>query len=76
MGDGVGSDFEPAVLLANGPGPLDLAGMCYVEIAFHVGVERRLVVLDGRIVSFGIENALGDGRIASMASIDTRAPLR
>ena len=62
----MGSDFEPPVLLSDSLGALDLAGRNRVEIAFDVGVQRRLVVLDGQeVVSFGIENALGDARIAS-----------
>ena len=46
--------------------PLDLAGRRCFEIAFDVGMQRWLVVLDGqKIVSLGVEDALGDVGIAS-----------
>jgi len=73
VGDRMGADFEPAMLLADSLDPLDLAGRRCFEIAFDLRVERRLVVLHGqKIVGLGIEDGLGDGRIASHG--DTRAP--
>jgi hypothetical protein len=66
MGDRVGSDLDPAVILAQGLEPIDLAGRCCFEVTFDVGMQRRLVVLHGqKIVGLGVENALGNVRIAS-----------
>jgi hypothetical protein len=60
------ADFEPAMLLADGLDALDLAFKRCFEIAFDLRVERRLVVLhDQKIVGFGIEDGLDDGRIVS-----------
>jgi hypothetical protein len=62
--DRMGAEFDPAVILTEGLEPLDLAGRCGVEIAFDVGMQRRLVVLDGqKVVGLGIADRLGDGRI-------------
>src|SRR5437588_12009402 len=41
MGDRVGSDLKPAVILAEGLEPLDLARRCCFEIAFDIGMQWR-----------------------------------
>src|SRR5271169_6034376 len=45
MGDHVGSDLDPAVILAQRFEPFDLAGRRCFEVTFDVGMQRRLVVL-------------------------------
>ena len=48
MGDRVDSDLDPAVILARGLEPIDLAGRCCFEVTFDVGMQRLLVVLHGQ----------------------------
>jgi hypothetical protein len=63
---GVVTDLDAAVVLAKGLDLRDLDGRRGFEIAFDVGMERRLVILDGqKVVGLGVENRLGDVGIAS-----------
>jgi hypothetical protein len=45
------ADLKAAVVLAHGLDPLDLVGWRGVEIAFDVGMQRRLVVFDRQKIS-------------------------
>jgi hypothetical protein len=75
--DGVIADLEAAVLIVHCFDFRDLVRRRGFEIAFDVGVKGWLVVLDGeQVIGPGIEDRLGDGGIAPMASIETRAPSR
>ena len=57
----MGSDFGPAI------------ARCCVEIAFDLGMQGGLIILDRQeIVRAGIEIALGDVSIASRSLIRTR----
>src|SRR5579883_2802030 len=47
VGDRMGADLEAAVLLADCLDLLDLSGRRGLEIAFDIGMQGRLVVLDG-----------------------------
>ena len=38
----MGTNLDPAVLLADGLDPFDLVGWCRFEIALDIGMERRL----------------------------------
>ena len=77
MGNAVIANLETAVALVDGLDLLDFGGRRGCEIAFDLGVERRLVVLDGeQVVGPGIEGRLGDVVWQPMASVETRAPSR
>jgi hypothetical protein len=70
--------LDAAVVFASRLNLLDfLGGHCF-KIAFDVGLERWLVVLDSqKIVGPGIEHRLGDvGGLHPMASIETRDLVR
>ena len=66
MGNAVIANLETAVVLVDGLDLLDFGGRRGFEIAFDIGVERRLVVLDGeKVVGPGVEDRLGDGGLAA-----------
>ena len=75
MGNAVIAKLEAAVVLADGLGLLDFDRRRGCEIAFDLGVERRLVVLDGeQVVGPGIQVDWAMATWQPMASIETRAP--
>ena len=77
MGNAEIANLETAMVLVDGLDLLDFGCRRGCEIAFDLGVERWLVVLDGeQVVGPGIEGRLGDGVWQPMASVETRAPLR
>jgi hypothetical protein len=70
----MGADFEPAVLFADALAAFDFCARCGVEIAFDIGMQRRLVVLTANRVGAGIENVVGDvGMTAHGIDRDQRA---
>src|SRR5882724_2430959 len=59
-GDRMGADLDAAVVLANRRNLLDLAGRRGFEIALDIGMQGRLVVLNGeKVVGVGVEDRLG-----------------
>src|SRR6204780_5145770 len=65
MGNAVVANLEAAVVLVDGLDLLDFGRRRGCEIAFDLGMKRRLVALDGeQVVGPGIEGRLGDGDLA------------
>src|ERR1700691_1012520 len=66
MGNAVVANLEAAVVLVDGLDLLDFGRRRGCEIAFDLGMKRRLVALDGeQVVGPGIEGRLGDGDLAA-----------